>query len=143
MKHTLTILLFIVLTAVTYPTAAQTQRSLHYEPEVVELEGRLVMQSKFGAPNYGENPKTDKKVRVPVLVLRTPISVVANEGDDYNSKPVSNAKQIQLAFPTSGITYKDLIGKDVVVSGTLFHAHTGHHYTDAVLTVRSIKRRRH
>jgi len=126
-----------------HPTAVHAQRSFHYEPETVELVGRLVIQSKFGPPNYGETPKTDKKVRVPVLVLQTPISVLANEGDDYNSKPVSNAKQIQLAFPASGITYKDLIGKDVVVSGTLFHAHTAHHYTDVVLTVRSIKRRRH
>lgn len=140
MKKTLT-LLFIVLTAVTHPTAAQTQRWVHYEPETVELDGRLTLQSKFGPPNYGEDPKTDEKVRVPVLLLRTPISVLANAGNDYNSTPVYNARQVQLAFITTGITHTDFIGKDVVVSGTLFHAHTGHHYTDVVLSVRSIELR--
>jgi len=142
MKNAPTLLLLILLTAVAHPTAVQAQRWLHYEPETVELDGRLVIQSKFGPPNYGENRKTDEKVRIPVLVLRTPISVLPNDGDDYNSQPVYDAKQIQLAFIAKEISYKDLIGKDVVVTGTLFHAHTGHHYTDVVLSVRSIELKR-
>ena len=126
MIKTLT-LLFIILTAVTHPVAAQAQRWVQYEPEIVELDGRLTIQSKFGPPNYGENPKTDEKVRIAVLVLHRPISVSANDSNDYNSTPVYNARQIQLAFITKEIPHKHLIGKDVVVTGTLFHAHTGHH----------------
>ena len=140
MNKTLT-LLFIILTAVIHPTAAQAQHWFHYEPETVELDGRLVIQSKFGPPNYGENPKTDEKVRIAVLVLRSPISVLPNTGNDYNSRPVHSARQIQLAFITKEIPHKHLIGRDVVVTGRLFHAHTGHHYTDVVLNVRSIELR--
>jgi hypothetical protein len=33
---------------------------------------------------------------------------------------------------------KELIGKKVIVKGTLFHAHTGHHHTDVLMNVESI-----
>lgn len=141
MKHVLTILLLTVLVAVAPPTATQAQRWLSYEPQTVELDGRLVIQSKFGPPNYGEEPKTDQKVKIPVLVLKYPVSVRASQEDGPNSEPVYRIKQIQLAFNDSGTTHKNLIGKNVVVTGSLFHAHTGHHYTDVVLKVRSIERR--
>ena len=141
MKHVLTTLSLMVLVVVARPTATQAQRWLSYEPQTVELDGRLVIQSKFGPPNYGEEPKTDQKVRIPVLVLSYVVSVRPSQEDGPNSEPAYRIKQIQLAFNDSGTTYKNLIGKKVVVTGTLFHAHTGHHYTDVVLKVRSIERR--
>jgi Domain of unknown function (DUF4431) len=141
MKHVLTILVLTVLTAVAHPTATQAQRWLSYEPETVELNGRLVIQSRYGPPNYGEDPKTDQKVKIAVLVLKNPVRVRPSQGDGYNSQPVYRTTQIQLAFIDSGTVYKNLIGKNVVVTGSLFHAHTGHHYTDVVLKVRSIERR--
>ncbi len=141
MKHALTILVLMVLVAVANPTATQAQRWLSYEPQTVELHGKLVIQSKYGPPNYGEEPRTDQKVRIPVLVLRYPVSVRPSQEDGPNSEAVYRIKQIQLAFNDSGTTYRNLIGKNVVVTGSLFHAHTGHHYTDVVLKVRSIGRR--
>lgn len=140
MKHALTILILTVLAAVAHPTA-QAQCWLSYEPETVELDGRLVLQAKYGPPNYGEQPKTDQKVRIPVLVLENPVNVLPSQEIVYNSEPVYRTRQIQLAFIENDIPYKNLIGKNVVVTGSLFHAHTGHHYTDVVLNVRSIERR--
>ncbi len=141
MKHVLTILVLTILVAVATPTSTQAQRWVSYEPQTVELDGRLVIQSKYGPPNYGEQPKTDQKVKVPVLVLKNPVSVLPSEEGGYNSQPVYRTTQIQLAFIDSGTAYKNLIGKNVVVTGSLFHAHTGYHYTDVVLNVRSIERR--
>ena len=131
------------LAAVAYPTAAQAQRSLHYQPETVELEGKLVVQSKYGPPNFGEVPKTDEKVRIPVLVLKTPVNVLPIQGQDdgINTKPVYRVRQIQLSFAVGETDHKKLIGKNAVVKGTLFRAHTGHHYTDVVLTVSSIEKK--
>lgn len=140
MKHALTILVLTVLVVVAHPSATQAQRWLSYEPETVELDGRLVLQSRYGPPNYGEQPKTDQKVKIPVLVLKYRVSVLPSQEDGYNSKPVYNTTQIQLAFVDSGTAYHNLIGKNVVVTGSLFHAHTGHHYTDVILKVRSIER---
>ena len=141
MNRALTILVLTILVTVAHPTATQAQRWLSYEPETVELDGRLVIQSRYGPPNYGEQPKTDQKVRVPVLVLKNPVSVLPSQEGGYNSQPVYRTTRIQLAFIGNGTAYKNLIGKNVVVTGSLFHAHTGHHYTDAVLNVRSIERR--
>ena len=138
MKHTLTIVIATLLLAVAPPAAAQ-QRWLSYEPEVMELDGRLVIESKFGPPNFGEQPKTDEKVRVPVLVLSNRANMLADSGDDPNAKSVYHVRQIQLAFPSSDTAHKALIGKQVVVTGTLFHAHTGHHYTEVVMNVQSIE----
>lgn len=142
-RCTLPLLVCSVLIAVAYPTTAQTQRSLHYEPETVELEGKLVIQSKYGPPNYGEDPKIDEKVRIPVLVLKTPVNVLPAEGqnDGINTEPVYRVRQIQLSFAASETDHRKLIGKNVVVRGTLFRAHTGHHYTDVVLTVRSVQKK--
>jgi hypothetical protein len=138
MKHTLTLLLLTVLAAVAYPKAVNAQRWLHYEPETVELEGRLVIESKFGPPNYGEQPKTDQKVKIPVLMLPYRASMFPTAHGD-NTNPVYSIRQIQLAFGDKTASYKNLIGKDVVVTGTLFKAHTGHHYTEVVLTIGSIR----
>lgn len=138
-----TMLILAALAAVAYPTAAQAQRFLYYQPETVELEGKLVVQSKYGPPNFGEDPKTDEKVRIPVLVLKTPVNVLPIQGQDdgINTEPVYRVRQIQLSFAAGETDHRKLIGKKVVVKGTLFRAHTGHHYTDVVLTVRSFEKK--
>jgi hypothetical protein len=140
-KLTLTILILTACAAVTHPGEVRAQRSVHYEPEIVELEGKLVVQSKYGPPNFGEQPKTDQKVKLPVLVLKTPVNVLPIQDDGINTEPVYRVRQIQLSFAVGETDHKKLIGKNVVVKGTLFRAHTGHHYTDVVLTVRSIEKK--
>jgi len=62
-----TITLFVLTLA--SASAAQDKHWLSYEPAVVALEGGLTEEWKYGPPSYGENPKTDAKVRVPVLIL--------------------------------------------------------------------------
>lgn len=140
MRKTLTTLILTLLVAIACAESSQAQRFLSYEPEVVELDGQLVVQSKYGPPNFGEQPKTDQKVSVPVLLLRDRVSVLGDDGDGHNSKTVHGVRQVQLAFDGS-TSHKTLIGKQVVVTGSLFHAHTGHHYTDVVLKVQSIERK--
>ena len=140
MKHTLTLLLLTVVATVAFPKSVPAQRWLHYEPETAELDGQLVIQSKSGPPNSGENPKTEQKVKVPVLMLPYNVGMFPTADGD-NTNPVYSIRQIQLAFVDNTMSYKNLIGKNVVVTGTLFKAHTGHHYTEVVLTVGSIQLR--
>ncbi len=140
MKHKLTIIILVVLAAVSlFETRAQDKRWLSYEPATVELQGRLIVQWKYGPPNFGEQPKTDQRVKVPILVLTKPVNVRGTPGDAHNAISVEGAKRIQLTFANVGTDYKGLIGKDVVVRGTLFHAFSGHHYTDVVMDASSIE----
>ncbi|HKR22002.1 MAG TPA: hypothetical protein VJS17_05365, partial [Pyrinomonadaceae bacterium] len=67
---TLTLITLTALVAICNLQAfAQGKRWLSYEPAIVELEGRLVIQNEWGPPNFGEEPLTDRKEKVPVMVL--------------------------------------------------------------------------
>jgi len=111
---------------------------LDYWPAVVELEGKLDIKTIFGPPNFGENPETDSKERSWILSLSKPINVLGKTDDpDLGlSTSVENVRILQLVLPKS---HKELIGKKVIVKGTLFHAHTGHHHTDVLMDVQSIE----
>jgi len=109
---------------------------LDYWPAVVELEGKLSIETFFGPPNFGENPKTDSKERSWILSLNKPINVRGKTDPDPGlSTPAENVRNLQLVL---SVPRKELIGKKVIVKGTLFHAHTGHHHTDALMNVQSI-----
>src|SRR5437899_3228794 len=97
-----------------FEVTAQDRRWLSYEPEVVEIEGRLIVQWKYGPPNFGENPKTDSKVRVPFLILSKPVSVHADPRDAVNAE-VKDVTRIQLILFDA--PHKQFIGKKVLVKG--------------------------
>ena len=109
-----------------------------YQPTVVEIKGKLIVRRYYGPPNYGENPKTDAKETMPILVLSKPINVQGNTDPkaSFDRQSVKNVRRIQLEFTKP---YKEFIGKTVLVKGTLFHAFTGHHHTDVLMDVRSIE----
>ena len=141
MKYKLTIMTMVVFCAISQFTAvAQEKPSLSYGPGA-ELEGRLTVQWKYGPPNFGENPKTDKRLKVPIIVLTLAINVRGIPGDPHHSVSVEGARRIQLVF-TSTMDYKALVGKDIRVKGALWHAMTGGHYTDVVMFVESIEPKR-
>ncbi len=121
--------------------SAAAPARLHYEPAVVQLSGTVVIESQFGRPNYGENPATDEQVKIAVLELDRPVSVVGDPKSDFNQESVDNIQRMQLVDLKGG-RFSPYAGKHVRVSGTLFHAITGHHYTDVLLTVRTIQQSR-
>jgi hypothetical protein len=110
---------------------------LEYEPSVVELEGTLKIKTFFGPPNFGENPKTDSKEETRILVLDKPINVRAKgEADPVTDPSAENVRELQLVFDGP---LKKLVGKKLIVKGTLFHAQTGHHFTKVLLNLDSIR----
>jgi|SRR5882672_4463542 len=121
--------------------SAAAPARLHYEPVLVQLSGTVVIESQFGPPNYGENPATDMQVKIAVLELDRPVSVVGDPKDEFNQESVDNIQRMQLVDLKGG-RFSPYAGKHVRVSGTLFHAITGHHYTDVLLTVRTIQQSR-
>lgn len=110
---------------------------LTYEPTVVELKGKLITKTFYGPPNYGENPDTDSKEEFAILVLSKPVNVRGNADPDagYERTTVKHLREMQLVLT---MPHKELIGKKVIVKGTLFHAFTGHHHTDVLMFVQSI-----
>jgi hypothetical protein len=116
------------------------KKELSYEPTIVELEGTLTVKTYYGPPNYGENPKTDTKEKQWILILSDPVDVIGNKDshDDLHTVSVHNITDVQLVLLGP---HDNLIGKTVLVKGTLFHGFTGHHHTDVLMDVQSISPR--
>ena len=146
-RFCLPILLVLVVSAsvCAIPAHAQTPKTrtaiqwLDYEPAVVELRGTLVVRTFFGPPNYGENPKTDSKEQQLILLLGSPVNVRGQVGDDVTvNASVRNARRVTLV-PNENYPSKKFVGRRVIVKGTLFHAHTGHHHTEILIMVQSMR----
>jgi len=112
---------------------------LPLEPKVVLLEGKLLKVAKYGPPNYGEDPESDAKYNIPTLFLRYPIQVKGDDTDPRNKPALSNVSFVQLIFLDKPSTeYWRYANRDIIVTGTLFHAQTGHHYTEVLLIVKTV-----
>ena len=117
----------------------QREACEHYAPRSVALPGKLTEVRNYGPPNYGENPKTDARVKVLVLKLARPLSVCGDSTSDINTESEKNVREVQLVM--SDTSAKHLVGRAIVATGTLFHSHTGHHYTKILMDVSEIRKK--
>lgn len=141
MRALVFVALILVSSATAGPPPPNSQRWLSYEPASVQLQGTLKLVSKYGPPNFGENPETDEKVQVPILELREPVSVRADPSSNLNDESAEGVTEVQLVFSLKGTpAYSDLVNQNVAVTGTLYHAHTAQHYTTVLMTVETIRR---
>ena len=118
--------------------ATQEKDWLSYYPAVARLQGKLVKVSKYGKPTYGENPETDEKVEIPVLILQMPVRVKARPTSSVNNESLTNISFIQLIFPPAVDAYPKHLDKEIVVAGTLVRGHKGEHFTEVVMTVKAV-----
>lgn len=117
--------------------ADQEAAWLEFGPAVVSLTGRFELVLRFGPPNYGEDPKTDMKIQVPMLWLAEPIRVRGRPGDEIDGEPVEGIRVLQLHLPID-IERNALLGEEVVVRGELTHAMQGPEFTPVVMRVQEI-----
>ncbi|CRI65468.1 conserved exported hypothetical protein [Thiocapsa sp. KS1] len=103
-------------------------QTYEYAPTEVTLYGILISMP-------GEAPNGERYM-YPALRLVTPISV---KGEDEFSPFEGGLLLIQLALNDETMTsYKQLKGQRVNINGVLFHAHTGWHQTNVLLSVNGI-----
>lgn len=111
---------------------------LSYESTVVKLEGTLIRKTFPGPPNYESVRRGDKPEIFWLLALLHPVCIEPGEDSDLDPAQ-KDIRTIQLVVsPDVYKTQRNLVGKRVMVSGTLFGAHNTHHRTPALLTVKSI-----
>jgi len=109
-----------------------------YEPAISTIHGTLSSKVYWGPPGYGEDTTVDERENVYLLLLDKGINIQAPKkdlSDGYNAA-INNVMQLQLVNQQSLDAY---LNKEVTVTGTLFGAQTGHHHTDVLLDVKSIK----
>lgn len=131
-------LLLIISLVSQMPVAAQ-QTCLNYEPDVVTLTGIIKVRTVPGPPNFESVAKGDAREVIWLVQLTKPICVSA-KGD---AEAENNVTDLQLVFPEGQKQYNEyrsLKGRRVSITGTLFHAETGHHHTKVLLTVTNIRK---
>jgi hypothetical protein len=70
------------------------------------------------------------------LKLEFPRCVNQDKSEPDLNPAQTNIKRVQLVLdPEMYKRYRNLIGKSVTVSGTLFGAHTAHHHTSVLLSI--------
>ena len=119
-------------------TASAGDAWLQFSPSFVTLEGHFELVVRFGPPNYGEDPKTDLQMDVPVIWLAEPIRVRGRPGDEINADSVEGVRMVQLSLPSKIKPY-DFIDRSVVVKGQLNHATRGPEFTPIIMDVTQIE----
>jgi hypothetical protein len=100
----------------------------------------LTTVTKYGPPNYGENPATDQKLNVPILVLDHPVNVRGDSASEINQESFNDVNEIQLVLGEHEKEHEHLANQRIVVTGTLSRGMSGHHFTDVVLSVQTLRR---
>ena len=119
-------------------SVAHGQECVKYAASVT-LTGTIRAHVFPGPPNYQSIKRGDRKERAIILTLTAP---VCTTGDDPSGVdvPENDIRDLQLVINNAAhwkIVNRRL-GKRVAVTGTLFHAHTGHHRTKVLLDVTDI-----
>jgi hypothetical protein len=131
----------LILFSTTY-AVGQTITSvpcLSYEPAVVKIAGTLGRKTVPGPPNYESVRNGDRPETYWFVQLSRPVCVGEDEKEPDLNPAKNDVGSIQLVLaPDAYAAYKELVGKRVVASGTLFGAITGHHHTPVLLTVRTL-----
>ena len=100
-----------------------------YEPAVSYITGTIAMEA-FNGP-------TNKKENVWVVNLPKGINILAPKtADGPESK--YNVSKIQL-IPAEGVKLDGFKGKSTNLKGTFFEPHTGHHFTQVMMVVKTIE----
>jgi hypothetical protein len=125
--HRTSILLFMVGVIVSSVAPLLAAHTLSYEPETIHIVGILQREVFPGPPNY-ENIRTgDSPETVWFVALDNDAGKVTETGE----------RRIQLILPENQYTH--LLNQTVVVTGTLFDAHTVHHHTPVLMFVTKLQ----
>jgi hypothetical protein len=117
--------------------APQEQQWLFYAPALSRLEGKLTKVMKYGRPTYGEHPEQDEKMDVPILILQLPVRVKSPMPSSLNTQ-ITNVSFVQLILPSESASYSKYFDANIVVEGTLAKGIKGEHFTDIVMTVKTV-----
>jgi hypothetical protein len=117
--------------------AAQCER---FEPASAVLTGTLRQATAPRVTHYGAH-RNERFERYFVLELARPLCVRGIAGDALNDRTRDGVTRVELVLDApEWRALHGRVGARVVLRGTLFTAHTAHHHTDVLLTVREVLR---
>ena len=132
-------LLIGLSTSASAQNSASAQMCLEYGPTVT-LTGKVYSKVFPGLPNYESIKRGDRRETAVILSLAAPTCTTGKSADNTDI-PETDIREVQLVMTNlgTGNSSNASVGKPVVVTGTLFHAHTAHHRTKVLLDVAELK----
>ena len=113
---------------------------LTFEPDTVRLAGVLTVGVFPGRPNYEDTLKGDEPEHPYILSLASKICVSGDSTSDLNRDDQSGIQNVQLIFLEAlPRDLGSLLGKRVILMGTLTTAISGHHHTPVLLIVSRLR----
>lgn len=132
------LLLLIIFYLISQSSIVKNQL-VYFEPKSVKLNGMIKMLTFPGPPNYESIKNGDADETGPYLILSNPIDIkLVPRVQIGNDEPEKNVKLIQLVVHHDNDWKKIKEGNYVDVTGTLFHALTGHHHARILLWINKI-----
>ena len=133
------ITLIALLLVVGSYSSASAQKCFEYGPSV-SLTGTLRSRVFAGPPNYQSIRRGDRKETAIILMLVASACTTGNDPQGV-AVPETGIREMQLVVTRDADwkTLRRLMGKNATVTGTLFHAHTGHHRTRVLIDVSNIR----
>ena len=108
---------------------------LLYGPAVVTLHGTVQHVKAYGPPGFGETPKLDAREDFDGLMVDQPVCTIADARGAQDAE--ANIPLLQMLFYQGHPALRP--GQRITVTGTLFHADTGHHHTSVLIEVKSLR----
>jgi Domain of unknown function (DUF4431) len=124
----------VVVTLYSGPSAATDRTCLDYGPAVVTLTGTITRHVEYGPPGYGEDPIHDARQRYWYLDLDDPICVNGKNDASPEAEGEKDVRKLQIVYANGYPKGGDWINHRASITGTLFHAITGHHHTAVLIT---------
>lgn len=101
----------------------------------MSVNGFVWREAFAGPPNY-ESLVTDRKEVYWLLVLSSPIDLVASSPEDDSSYIVVDITRLQLMLSAEQYDeYRAFVLSDAHVAGLVWPSMTGHHHGDALIEV--------
>jgi hypothetical protein len=113
---------------------------LSYEPAVVKVTGTIISRTYPGPPEYESIRRGDEPETYWLLALPRPVCVNQGDPEELTDDAKKNVRYIQLVFSSEKFyrTYRRLLGKRVVATGTLYGKFNAHHKTPVLLEVNTL-----
>ena len=120
---------------------AEPDTCLSYDPSISSLSGVLIKEIFPGPPNYRSIENGDIKEEALIIKVETHFCVKSSPDDDVNNDDEVNQSKLQLIIHDASLWPKIhiFVGRKVKVTGTLFHAISGHHRTPVLMTLKEIE----
>ena len=103
---------------------------------MVTLTGTITRHMEYGPPSYGEDPVHDAKEVYWYLELDHPICANGKDEGSPDMQGEKDVRKLQIVYLNGYPKGHGWVGHRASITGTLFHAISGHHHTDVLITAR-------